>query len=115
MKKTTKKSGETKDVTNELKVNELKAVVSIASNLKLKKHDQVMTLCLGMGKPDLALAVSEAIGIKVTATVENAIEILIGEYERNPTLSIGKKNQSGKFYPYLTLGKSKAKMILEHL
>ena len=96
-------------------VSELKTIVDLATSLKFKKHDQIVTLCLGMGKPDMAIAVSESMGIKPTATIETAIEILIGEYEGNPTLSIGKKNQSGKFYPYLTLGKSKAKLIVEHL
>lgn len=90
-------------------------MASMVSELGLKKHDKILIFCTNMGKPELSIPVCEKLGVKVTATVSQEIEILIGEYEGNPTLSIGKKNQSGKFYPYLTLGKSKAKLVIEHL
>lgn len=98
-----------------MSVTDLSAHVNMLTSLGIKKHDKVLAYCSNLGMPENAIAISEAMGIKVTATVSNEIEVLIGEYEGNPTLSIGKKNQSGKFYPYLTLGKSKAKMIIEHL
>lgn len=87
----------------------------LAKSLGIKKYDKLLTLMSSFAKPELAIPVAELLNIKIAKTSDKVTEIQIGEYEGKKTLSIGSKNQSGKFYAYMTIGQSKAKLIIEHL
>lgn len=91
-----------------------------AKDLGIKKYDKLLTLMTTLNNPDLTVKVAEILDIKIAKTKEvKPLEVVIGSYEdskgnSHPTIAIGTRNDQGKFYAYITLGKSKAKLIVDH-
>ena len=116
-KKITVSTTPVKTINNE----QLAFFAKTAKDLGIKKYDKLLTLMTSLNNPDLTVKVAEILDIKVAKTKDvKPLEVVISNYEDSkgnvhPTIAIGTRNDQGKFYAYLTLGKSKAKLVIEHL